>query len=266
MAASEELWSFVELASTQKNAACVSVIQRAINNKRIFVFSELLEVSSVRELKNGTPEFVKAFNTLELFAYGTYGEYKENPNQYLELTPTQLEKLKKLTIISISMETKVITYESLMKKLDISDLRSLEDLIIDTFYSGHLKGKLNQRDSMLTVTETSSRDVRKENIDSLIQNLMGLKESSKYLYECVKSSSHVISDRREAEAVELEDLQSKLKEQKAIIKNQIESGEISNFRDREFSDNTFARTTHNRAPKRIKSVGGASKYADSQAV
>ena len=119
---------------------------------------------------------------------------------------------------------------------------------------------------MLTVTETSSRDVRKENIDSLIQNLIGLKESSKYLYECVKSSSHGISDRREAEAVELEDLQSKLKEQKAIIKNQSESGEISNFRDREFSDNTFARTTHNRAPKRIKSVGGASKYADSQGV
>ena len=266
MAAPSELWSFVELASTQKNAACVSVIQRAINHKSVFVFSELLEVPSIQDLKTGPSEFSKAFNTLELFAYGTYNEYKLNSKEYLELTPTQLDKLKKLTIVSIAMESKIIPYENLMGTLDISDLRSLEDLLIDTMYSGLLKGKLNQRDSIFTVMDTSGRDVRKENVESLIANLKGLKESSKYLYGCVKSSSHVISDKRGDDLMELKDLQRKFQASKALIKESIESGEISSFRDREFSDNTFARSTHNRAPKRIRGIGGASKFTDSQGI
>lgn len=266
MAAPSELWGFVELASTQKNAACVSVIQRAINHKSIFVFSELLEVTSVQDLKTGSPEFSKAYNTLELFAYGTYGEYKSNSSNYLELTPSQLEKLKKLTLVSIAMESKIIPYENLMRELDISNVRTIEDLIIDCMYLGLLKGKLNQRDSMLTILETSSRDIRKENVESLIEILKGLKESSKYLYQCVKNSSDVIACRRSADNDESNLLQKKLQASKALIKESIESGEISNFRDRDFSDNSFARTTHNRAPKRIRGIGGASNFAASQGI
>ncbi len=256
MAASVELMTLVEQAATQKKAACSSIVLRAINHKSIYVFAELLEVPSVQDLK-GTEEFGRVYNTLELFAYGTFGEYRQSVDTYIDLTSPQLEKLKRLTLISIAMEMKVIPYEHLMDKLEITDLRSLEDLIIETIYSGLLKGKLNQRDSKLTITETGSRDVQKENIDTLIHNLTVLQSSAKYLYDCVQNSSLVISDQREADIIEKEELVTEIGIAKAMIKESIASGEISSFRDRDFSENTFGRGVHSRAPKRIKSgVGG----------
>ena len=46
-----------------------------------------------------------------------------------------------------------------MKELDISDIRSLEDLIIDCIYNDLLKGKLDQRNKELLVEYTYGRDV-----------------------------------------------------------------------------------------------------------
>jgi len=60
-------------ARSLKNAACVSLIQRAIGHKKIFLFGELLDEPNIQALR-GT-EFTKAFETLQLFAYGTFGDF-----------------------------------------------------------------------------------------------------------------------------------------------------------------------------------------------
>jgi hypothetical protein len=52
---------------------------------------------------------VVAFNTLELFAYGTYNDYITTRDQYLELNPTQINHLKKLSLVSLAIVNKVLT-------------------------------------------------------------------------------------------------------------------------------------------------------------
>lgn len=56
-------------------------------------------------MKSG-PE-VKIYNTLNLFAYGTYGQYLANQSEYLELTPTQRKKLQHLTLVTLATKSKV---------------------------------------------------------------------------------------------------------------------------------------------------------------
>jgi hypothetical protein len=45
-------------------------------------------------------ENASAVKTLELFAYGTFQDYLNEPASFLELSPNQLNKLKQLSLIS----------------------------------------------------------------------------------------------------------------------------------------------------------------------
>jgi COP9 signalosome complex subunit 7 len=103
-----ELEQFCILARTQKGRACVALILQVLNHKKIYVFGELLDVPSIQALRE--TEHEKALTTLELFAYGTYNDVKNNPDAYLELNDFQKIKLKQLSIISLAKENKVISH------------------------------------------------------------------------------------------------------------------------------------------------------------
>lgn len=78
------------------------------------------------------------FNTLKLFAYGTYKQYLENKEQLLVLSPLMTKKLQHLTIVTMAIRSKVIPYKDLLVELDIKNVRDLEDLIIESIYAGSL--------------------------------------------------------------------------------------------------------------------------------
>lgn len=88
------------------------------------------------QLENGPN--ASYFNTLKLFAYGTYKQYLENKEQLLELTPLMVKKLQHLTIVTMAIRSKVIPYKDLLVELDIKNVRDLEDLIIESIYAGSL--------------------------------------------------------------------------------------------------------------------------------
>lgn len=73
---------------------------------------------------------------MNLFAYGTYSDYIQNKNNYLQLTPNQTKKLQHLTIVTLATKSKCIPYTNLLKELDIKNVRDLEDLIIEAIYAG----------------------------------------------------------------------------------------------------------------------------------
>lgn len=78
----------------------------------------------------------KYFHTLKLFAYGTYKQYLENQDRLIELTAVMRKKLQHLTIVSMAVQNKCISYKSLLDELDIKQVRDLEDLIIESIYAG----------------------------------------------------------------------------------------------------------------------------------
>ena len=65
-----------------------------------------------------------------------------------------------------------ISYARLLSCLEIENVRELEDLLIsDCFYPGLLKGKLDQKQRCLHVHEAVARDIRPENIPTLVTGL-----------------------------------------------------------------------------------------------
>jgi COP9 signalosome complex subunit 7 len=64
-----------------------------------------------------------------------------------------------------------LSYDLLLKTLQLSDVRNLEDLLIDCFYADLCRGKLDQKGKCVEIFEALGRDVRPEDIDSLINTL-----------------------------------------------------------------------------------------------
>lgn len=86
------------------------------------------------QLKVG--EFEKFYNTMNLFAFGTYRQFMEKRDKIIPLTAVMDKKLKHLTILTMANQRKTLSYDELMVELDLKNVRHLEDIIIEAIYAG----------------------------------------------------------------------------------------------------------------------------------
>lgn len=164
------LTTFVELGKNSKNLAAAKNIERAVSHKNTFVFGELLSLQNVQDLQS--TEHTKYLSLLQLFAYGTYKDYISNSGTLPELNEMQIRKLKKLSIISLAAEgTDVLKYDMLLKELDIPDVRTLEDLIIEAIYSNIIEATLDQKEKHVQVHSAIGRDVAPGQLGKMIKKL-----------------------------------------------------------------------------------------------
>lgn len=54
----------------------------------------------------------------------------------IELSTLMKKKLQHLTIVTMAIRNKCISYNTLLDELDIDNVRELEDLIIESVYAG----------------------------------------------------------------------------------------------------------------------------------
>ena len=74
LAGCQGLEQFLLLAKNARGPAAVELVKQALEAPGVYVFGELLETECVKELSGGTDgNYVRL---LELFAYGTYGDYR----------------------------------------------------------------------------------------------------------------------------------------------------------------------------------------------
>ncbi|KAM6065216.1 COP9 signalosome complex subunit 7b isoform 2-T4 [Theristicus caerulescens] len=154
------LEQFILLAKGTSGSALTALINQVLEAPGVYVFGELLELTNVQELAEGSN--AAYFQLLNLFAYGTYPDYVANKDNLPELTATQKNKLKHLTIVSLA---------SRMKDLDMRNLRELEDLIIEAVYTDIIQGKLDQRNQVLEVDFCIGRDIQKKDISNIVKTL-----------------------------------------------------------------------------------------------
>ncbi|KAL4352501.1 hypothetical protein GQ457_06G035150 [Hibiscus cannabinus] len=185
---------FVKQASAQKGAALGSVIVEATSHPSLFAFSEILAVPTVAELE-GTENSVY-FEVLRLFSHGTWTDYKSNRGSLPQLVPDQVLKLKQLTVLTLAETNKVLPYDQLMLELDVTNVRELEDFLInECMYAGlgmkgkrgqgHLpslrgivRGKLDQVRRCFEIQFAAGRDLRPGQLGSMIQTLSNWLETS----------------------------------------------------------------------------------------
>ncbi|XP_071840290.1 COP9 signalosome complex subunit 7b-like [Apostichopus japonicus] len=166
---STPLEQYVLLAKGTKGAAAVGLIKQVLEAPGVYVFGELLEMPNIQELSDGASS--QYLDALNLFAFGTYHDYKENKSRLPELSEVALKKLKQLTVVALAAKTKRIPYTVLQEHLDMANLRELEDLIIECIYAGILQGKLDQNNQQLEVEYAIGRDIRPEAVSDIINVL-----------------------------------------------------------------------------------------------
>uniref|UniRef100_A0A1L8DW43 Putative cop9 signalosome complex subunit 7 n=1 Tax=Nyssomyia neivai TaxID=330878 RepID=A0A1L8DW43_9DIPT len=179
---------FVALAKMAKGAACLHLIEQLLEAPGVYVFGELLQIPNIMELE-GSPN-VKYYNALNLFAYGTYKQYLEKKDQILELNPTMKKKLQHLTIVTLAIQNKCIPYATLLIELDISNVRDLEDLIIEAIYADIIHGKLDQKNSQLEVDYAIGRDIRPGDINQIVDTLQEWCDSCAAVLNCIETQIH----------------------------------------------------------------------------
>ncbi|XP_019188738.1 PREDICTED: COP9 signalosome complex subunit 7-like isoform X3 [Ipomoea nil] len=172
----EHIEYFVKQASAVRGSALTTVIVDATSHPSLFAFSEILAVPNILELE-GTENSMYLY-LLRLFAQGTWTQYKNFTGNLPQLVPDQVLKLKQLTVLTLAETTKVLPYDLLMQELDVSNVRELEDFLInECMYvvsihgQGIVRGKLDQLRRCFEVQFAAGRDLRPGQLASMIETL-----------------------------------------------------------------------------------------------
>jgi hypothetical protein len=223
---------FLQLASTASSPAVLgSMVHRALSHPRIHAgFAELKEACA------GKSPAADLSHTLDLFSYGTYKDYLHPPVSdsdsgpyYMDLNEAQLQKLKRLTVVTIvrdamastsssrpsssgntvaSIRTKqrpgVVPYATVRDALEMEGdeketLCGVEELLMACVYSRWIHGKLDQRTMQFVVMPsvedldgglTVSRDViLPHDLDRMISTLQAFSNHSKQVLQHLETVS-----------------------------------------------------------------------------
>ncbi|KAG0182642.1 hypothetical protein DFQ29_002974 [Apophysomyces sp. BC1021] len=218
LSTSQRLQPFLLLSKAVKGTANSKLILDALAAPGVYVFSELYEAPNVVEAST-LPEVAPYYTLLRLFLYGTYGDYVANAAQLPSLNEVQLTKLKQLSIVSLSEESRTLSYDVLQKYLDIANVRVLEDLVIDAFYQGILVGKLDQRQRQLQVDYAMGRDLRPGQMDETMARLKQWSTNTHALLGALDDKIQSIQESTAASKNEREEYERKLEQLRKEIQS-----------------------------------------------
>jgi len=230
----QALEQFTILAKSAKGKACEMLIQQALEAPNVFVFGELLENKNLEQ--NGGA----LYELLKLFAYGTYSEYKANQSKLPPLNEKLIKKLRQLTLVTLSSENKVIPYATLQQRLEISNVRELEDLIIDSIYANLIGGKLDQKSKHLEVDFTIGRDLRPNQIDAMLGTLSNWCSEAERLTKIMEDRMKIALHNAEEKKKHKQEFEKKVEETKVSLKQHAESEMMDvpgDFESPEYMDN-----------------------------
>ncbi|WCJ25823.1 COP9 signalosome complex subunit 7 [Euphorbia peplus] len=89
-----------------------------------------------------------------------------------QLIPDQVLKLKQLTLLTLAETNKVLCYDELLKELEVSNVRELEDFLInECMYKAIVKGKLNQLRRCFEVQFAAGRDPIEGKLELMIETV-----------------------------------------------------------------------------------------------
>ncbi|URD96559.1 COP9 signalosome complex subunit [Musa troglodytarum] len=216
---SEIIDDFVKRAAALYDAApnLAGLILEATAHPSLFAFSEILSVPSLPTLK-GT-EYSSSLDVLRLFAYGIWSDYKRNAGCLPVLLPDQVCKLKQLTVLTLAEIEKVLSYDHLMEELDVSNVRELEDFLInECMYVGIVRGKLDQSRRCFEVQFAAGRDLRPEQLDNMIQTLNNWSGTSDNLLHMIQEKIKWADTMSDANKMHRKEIVDKVEEVKKSLK------------------------------------------------
>lgn len=211
------LEQFCTLAKSAGGSRAVGdIVQQALNAKRVFVFGELLAEPNVRALKS--TDQANQLRLLEIFAYGTYSDYKKEASSLPPLTPPQKTKLRQLSLVSLARKASVVPYDAIGEALEVTEQRDLEDLVIETVYAGLVAGKMDQMAREFKVSRASGRDVKPDDVGAMADALTAWADRADAVAEQLEENKVQAKALRDARKGDAAALQAKIED----IKNSLQ--------------------------------------------
>jgi len=215
------LLPYLQLAKGMKGKGLVAVLNKALDAPGVFVFSELLNQQQVKELEQAE-ENRPILKLVNVFAYGTYLDYLSEKARLPPLTALQNTKLKQLTIVTFARESKVLVYGDLLQKLEIANVRELEDLVIDGIYQNLFRGELDQRTQTLRISQTIGRDVAPDKVSQVLADLDSWANKTDRLLVGIQAQLVEASSQFSAHKHQREDFEKRVEMNKANLKAALE--------------------------------------------
>lgn len=213
----ELIEQFGVLLKMCKGASTLDPVRKALESPGLFVFGELVSMPSLQQLRGTEHEAI--LRTLELFAYGTWADFKASPSSFIELNHKQQGKLKQLTICTLASQNKILPYNTLLETLELPGVRALEDFVIQhCIYSEILKCKLDQANSCVHIHSFLQRDVRPEELPALTKGLEDMLATIRGVGEGLMDSVKCIATEHEVSAQAEATFDARLSEAKLNVK------------------------------------------------
>lgn len=220
---SELIDHFVKQATAASNPpALSSVIVDATSHPLLFAFSEILALPNVDQLEASDSKVY--LDMLRLFAHGTWSDYKSNAERLPQLVPDQILKLKQLTVLTLAETYKVLPYDQLMQELDVTNVRELEDFLInECMYAGIVRGKLDQLRRCFEVQFAAGRDLRPGQLGNMIQTLSNWLSTSENMLVSIQDKIKWADSMSEIDKKHRKDVEEKVDEvKKSLFKGDID--------------------------------------------
>ncbi|XP_077236807.1 COP9 signalosome complex subunit 7-like isoform X1 [Tasmannia lanceolata] len=212
---------FVKQAENLRGDSLANLIIEATSHSSLFAFSEILSVPNLAQLQ-GT-EYSIFLDVLRLFAHGTWSDYKSNAGCLPPLVPDQVRKLKQLSVLTLAETNKVLPYDQLMHELDVSNVRELEDFLInECMYAGIVRGKLDQLRRCFEVQFASGRDLRPGQLSSMIETLTSWLTTSDNLLVSIQEKIKWADTMGELDKKHRKKIEDKVEEAKKNLKADLE--------------------------------------------
>jgi COP9 signalosome complex subunit 7 len=175
-------------AAEETASSDVSVVRalvlKIIQEPDIFVGFDQVKAALEPALKQADGE--KVSRTLDLFSFGTYADYTQNPSVYLPLSDAHIFKLRQLTVLSIVEraslnKTARVTLAEFQQALQLADINAAEQVVISCLYQRVMAGQLCQKTASLILSCRNGpvcrvRDVSLAQVTVLQQQVRALQE------------------------------------------------------------------------------------------
>lgn len=236
--------------SASSPRAAADLVTRATSSPNTFVFTELLQTSSVAALAS-SPDYAPHHTLLEIFSYGTYETYAAQQQTLPSLTDAQALKLRQLSLLSLARDRNNLSYGALSQKLGLDSHRLVEELVIAAIYAGLVEATLDPNRQAVQVTRIAPlRDLSPGSIPDMIPILDlwsdRCTETLEDLEERIQSIRSAAAEREMEASVAEQKLQDAIDEMKEAGDNKKHDG--SNSHREPLTRRTFIKRPVAQAP------------------
>ena len=96
----------------------------------------------------------KHYQTLHLFAYGTWSDYAKNKAKYIDLNPKMIKKLKILTLVQLCLSSPQLSYDEIANACDLSKgqlVEEVEQLVLQCYSNQLIECRIDQKNKQVLV-------------------------------------------------------------------------------------------------------------------